>query len=512
MQDLNYEMLQDYVNLFAENVKTNNQIPIKKVLKKVYFNKKEVLYKLLGNSYTITKPFAYHKSQHEVIKSINEYVVKSEFYAQYMSWANNYVEERYADKRGEEYIDTWIGLHCIIDGKHLITNRINKNIARDISRIYLPTGKEFNVTANMKIMHFFNKIVNSFDCFNKNDFEEFRIKLSTYSNDIEVKGNLTLSIHPIDYWTMSDNDNNWSTCMSWENNGEYRSGTVEMMNSPSVVVAYVESASPYQPRNFNYQISNKKWRELFIVDKAIITNIKAYPYINLDISKQIIDWIKELAEKNLGWTYNEEVKKFDAYNPSIFGHGINFATNFMYNDFCADTDHVAYLSDDETVVEELGKDEEYTINYSGPRQCLMCGKVTHVNFDVDNYPTTEDFLDDTELFCFDCNDSVYCDCCDERVTNYVTTPSGQHLCEDCAKFCNVCENYTVGIKYSIKGDVLKAFFDENKDILAEIADQNLYGAEEYYDMLQPDRYYTYTVCDDCYDRLMEFEKEYRKNE
>ena len=38
---------------------------------------------------------------------------------------------------------------------------------------------------------------------------------------------------------MSDNNSGWESCMSWRNNGCYRRGTVEMMNSPYVIVAYL---------------------------------------------------------------------------------------------------------------------------------------------------------------------------------------------------------------------------------------------------------------------------------
>ena len=39
---------------------------------------------------------------------------------------------------------------------------------------------------------------------------------------------------------MSDNDYGWDSCMGWMNEGEYRLGTVEMMNSPCIVVAYID--------------------------------------------------------------------------------------------------------------------------------------------------------------------------------------------------------------------------------------------------------------------------------
>ena len=76
------------------------------------------------------------------------------------------------------------------------------------------------------------------------EFEDFRIKHSRILSEKEFIGRLSLSIHPLDFMTMSDNDSDWSSCMSWRTCGSYRRGTVEMMNSPCVVVAYLSASKP----------------------------------------------------------------------------------------------------------------------------------------------------------------------------------------------------------------------------------------------------------------------------
>ena len=66
--------------------------------------------------------------------------------------------------------------------------------------------------------------------YNLPGFEDFRIAQSLVTNQANLKGYITLSIHPLDYMTMSDNNCGWDSCMSWQEEGCYRQGTVEMMN------------------------------------------------------------------------------------------------------------------------------------------------------------------------------------------------------------------------------------------------------------------------------------------
>ena len=91
-------------------------------------------------------------------------------------------------------------------------------------------------------------------------FEQMRIKHSQILNKKRLKGTLCLSIHPLDYITISDNNCDWDSCMTWTGDdcpGEYRLGTLEMMNSPSVVVAYLDSKEPYHPLDDGRAWSNK---------------------------------------------------------------------------------------------------------------------------------------------------------------------------------------------------------------------------------------------------------------
>ena len=92
--------------------------------------------------------------------------------------------------------------------------------------------------------------------FNIDGCEEFRIKHSQILNQKELVGNINLSIHPMDFWTLSDNDCGWSSCMSWMEND-------------------------------------------------------CYPYNNMSLTETVLKWIKELAKTNMNWEYKKEINSFN---------------------------------------------------------------------------------------------------------------------------------------------------------------------------------------------------------
>ena len=260
------------------------------------------------------------------------------------------------------------------------------------------------------------------------EYEEFRLAHSQILNQKELKGSLCLSIHPLDYMTLSDNASGWSSCMSWQENGCYRIGTVEMMNSPFVVVAYLKSSK----EDFHWrdgQWNNKHWRTLIIVHPETIVNVKNYPYENNELTKECLEWLRQLAITNLNWNYLSEPCQLWAesnYPIESLGHPVYFIpeTDAMYNDF-GDGNPWALLNPDIS--------SRLHINYSGERNCMWCG----------------DYLDlcgdesESYVFCESCADHgnwYYCECCNERVhEDDVYWANGASYCSCCyEEHCAEC--------------------------------------------------------------------------
>jgi hypothetical protein len=282
----------------------------------------------------------------------------------------------------------------------------------------LPNGVKINVDKNTKLMRVLGRYAKAYGL--EEEFEKFRLEHSLALNQKSYTGELCISIHPLDYATMSDNDNNWSSCMSWSG-GEYCRGTVEMMNSSCVIVAYLRDPN----KNFLYW-NSKKWRELFVVNETLITGIKGYPYQSTELENYVIEMLRELAEKNWGYTYldpkEKEVARSDYELTKIasdeLGNCYCFTTNAMYNDFRSRNQEHTHL----VAVREGVANRDIEIDYSGLSQCMVCGS------------TTSCFEDEGCLFCDDCiKTPMYCYDCGRIVDeeDVIYAHGGVGLCQEC---------------------------------------------------------------------------------
>ena len=280
------------------------------------------------------------------------------------------------------------------------------------ARIPTPDGHQIIVARGCKPVKMLGKINAAFHI--SEDFEAFRIAVSQHLNVAKLHGELCLSIHPMDYMTMSDNDCDWDSCMSWRRPGEYRQGTVEMMNSPYVVVAYLNSSQPM--KIFGHEWTNKKWRSMYIVHPDFIGSIKGYPYQLPEVDKLIINKLKKMAaEAGFQAKYGNVV----AYNyPELeSAHGtvyLDFSTGYMYPDFGSVTHYGCVREEEEEQATNID------ICYSGMSECMWCG---------DRY----DEEPEEALTCPDCYEISHCDCCGRhfRESELIETGDGELVCEEC---------------------------------------------------------------------------------
>lgn len=278
-------------------------------------------------------------------------------------------------------------------------------------------GYEIKVQTGCKPVKILGKVIHSYGQY-LNEFEEFRLECSRILNQKKLAGTFCLSIHPLDYMTMSDNNCGWSSCMSWQEEGCYRQGTVEMMNSPMVVVGYLKSDNSDMNVS-SMRWNSKKWRELFIVTPEIICGVKGYPYQNEQLVQIGIEMLKDLAKTKCGWEYlaTKQIcsESYYVLDYDTVSYKYNFETNYMYNDFGTTTHYGA--------AGVKAQPSNVTVNdicYSGPSECMCCG-------DTDIYVTGEG-----SLICEDCDTRRCCDCCDDVYQeDELQELDGRMLCEYC---------------------------------------------------------------------------------
>lgn len=331
-----------------------------------------------------------------------------------------------SDVKGQwKYIWMTGVVNTILSYEHLCENAWPQS--RGNVKIPLPDGKFLGVNPGTKMTRILGKLAKAYGIDGWEDVREAHAKISTFKR---TTGTLCLSIHPLDFYTLSDNDEGWNSCMNWtceddddDYGGSYRAGTVEMMNSPCIVVAYLKN-DKHEFEGWN----SKVWRELMIVDKNVITNIKGYPATNDFLTQEAIKWLRELAEKNLGWTYVDEMMTYNTrFDYNGYGlvdskyfeeHAIDlrFECDHMYND--TRRQHAfAFVNPSLAGF--------YEINYSGVMNCQVCG----------NSEDVVSFESDNRVACQDCNPIYFstCDICGRTIYDEddCYEVDGETLCVSC---------------------------------------------------------------------------------
>lgn len=333
-----------------------------------------------------------------------------------------------------------------------------------------PKGNRIDINNGCKCTKILGKLNRAFNISSDENFEKFRIAHSMCLNQKMMKGELCLSIHPLDFMTMSDNCCNWESCMSWMNTGDYRQGTVEMMNSPYMVVAYLTSSTPMQfalEGAPDFEWNSKKWRQLFVASPDILFGIKHYPFHSDDLTKICLDWMRDLAEKNGGWgPYTQEPCKISngrAERIPELGSQLycEFEMAHMYNDI--HRDHSAYIAV-ATGDPIMGK-SRLIMHLSGKTECMTCGREI---LDLDD-------IDPDELQCHRCHQGARCEHCGGRLYDHNTYWIGDTAyCEDCyyelTVTCHNCE------EVELKDECYKIYLRHNGQVTG---------------------YYIY-ICEDCY--------------
>lgn len=420
--------IENYINLYSNSNTTCKNID--DVLREWAISKQK-LYHTLGDKFMVEFPVEYSRPISDIADDCwRETIYPSKF----STFLNNLMSEfEYATS----YINT-IFVHSIVNTDNMATNTIDLEVP--ISVRHKLTQKTITIQPGAKYFRTLHHLVK--ECGGKYDniFEEFRIRISQITNQRSLKGTMCISIHPMDFITMSDNSYGWDSCMRWvDDAGDYRMGTVEMMNSPNVVCAYLKGSELFNfGWNKNDELTtwnNKKWRELFVVTPELITEIKSYPYDNEEFTKAVMNTLLALSKENDGNEYDAEV--YWTYSTQVNSRGmrLQFGTyeNGMYNDFgCYRNSKGHLMHYNSQIMENITDCNNYYITYSGAKTCMICGAY------IDDYNA-----DSKEVVCEEHGYYTHsiCCCCGRRITSdeiFYSDYTEMDYCEDC-----YYDNFTV---------------------------------------------------------------------
>ena len=354
---------------------------------------KQRLFHLLDDKLIYEKQVVFKKPEYEIERSLQDLLFNHPLWNNFIKFCSDNLYSNFKNDKEHAIIrEVFYDIRDLNKSKYWKNNKIDFSVNIKKADYLFWNLKEqpkhdLQLQPGMQPMKALRKVLEFFGKFDewKVDFEDFRINHSRIFNDAKVKGQLCFSIHPFDFITMSDNASGWDSCMSWKVDGCYHAGTVEMMNSNNVICCYLKSeSSDYEPYK-GVIWNNKKWRQLVYVTPEIICGGYPYPYSHDDLTLEIINTLRELAKKNLKWTYtygpeyyydmshvtsncrmiyNKNWRSFDANK-----HNILFDTKCMYNDFLnkAETGKNDFLCVRNKVSKNL------IISVSGKCDCLLCG-------------------------------------------------------------------------------------------------------------------------------------------
>ncbi len=376
---------------------------------------KKDLYNIFGENLILTKKVIVESFENEISQSIYDYIETHKFddYNPFCQFISDFKQKLSA--AGADWDSHRLVTNCHLAEKNVESIGFYKN------KVSLGEYGEMTIMPEEKTIRVIRKISEKIGM-DMQLFEKFRIQHSMFFNQKKFSGNLCLSIHPLDFITMSDNDHKWRSCMSWRNLGEYRMGTVDMMNSPCVVIAYFASEDGNMEE---IEWNSKRWRELFVCDRDVIAGIKGYPYHSEKLENQVLDWLLELMGGS-----DKYSKRLNLYDNEYFDQDdiqftVQFESGYMYNDFgCTKNGkNPVYLSNEYYNALAAGDQAFKYFNYSGPGQCVWCGA-------LDAY-----FGDDgnSVLICEECTENIhYCYSCDSIIgKSFHLDINDRYYCEDC---------------------------------------------------------------------------------
>lgn len=432
MTELDKEKLVNFINAFG--VKKDRFIGVEEWLQS-WSHAKQRLYKLLGENLSISFPISINKNcdllQLEIISTVEKMITSNLFIktnARIPNWSFSYfirnrlfdllVENSYTSEAAKDIVEKlfplilpyspwWIDDRVELFGKSIKIKKLNSKKTLQISNNMKP------IKAFLKILEYFKEEAPYYE----DEVEKFRIEHSMILNDKTITGNLVISINPIDYISMSDTTT-WHSCMSWEMEGGYRAGTIEMMNSNNILCCYIES----EKNNFIFDkdagvagcIPDKKWRALVCATKDILLVGKSYPFNFPDIDKTILTHLRKLAKNNWNKNYQYGIEQYHdmryvytiariennrdwiAYGIA-FKHNIILDTKEMYNDFLNDNTRTYYCC--RNVVKR-----NKVLSISGKCRCLQCNRdLTEENrYYVNHYPDNERYRNCGQVLCKSC--------------------------------------------------------------------------------------------------------------
>lgn len=292
------------------------------------------------------------------------------------------------------------------------------------------------------------KIIRAFKHFEKDKkaLAQMQDAASRIIQENKLTGKICLSVHPLDYLSVSENASKWCSCHSLD--GDYRMGNLNYMVDESTIVCYIKTTDgdrklPMFPDDVPW--NNKKWRTLFYfsTDWTMVAAGRSYPFscsAAMEFIKDTLFKKANLIGSRYDWsewqndlvdhitTKSGAEMPFDVRYVPI-GHGLKpieevfgkTAGTHLYNDLIYSSCYKPqwiykrrinpYFRNDTTLFVDMGITTSNThFNIGQPVPCIRCGSYENkqIPYRMHCVPCEAEY--GTE----DLDDFFYCACCGQR--------------------------------------------------------------------------------------------------
>ncbi len=333
MEELQEELTQkikdrsDYYVNYIENV---CQIHVREDIEtifKYYLENKTELYRLFGRELSFSKNITL-ETREEVIRHRLEDLYYDNIELGrvcrnhiFISDLQEYIKENFSPftnpdnvfhvkESSSPRIKLYHYVNNIIDYDVIVSQRVQESFTLDV----VPDKKQIEIKEGTKPMKAMRKLLEYIGYEHNTFFLDWRDQISTCLTNKGVSGTLVVSIDPIDFLTLSNNQANWSTCMTLPE-GSYSHNITTMLNSAYSFVAYLKDSDDYIVNGVKYP--NKAWRTLGffdVDDHKWICNTRNYPYSSVELSNAVIDMVKERLETfNLQFGSNQHNHAYENF-------------------------------------------------------------------------------------------------------------------------------------------------------------------------------------------------------
>lgn len=318
----------------------------------------------------------------------------------------------------------------------------------------IPTGMKIGKAINKYFLPVYGAAVT----------EPIRIEASRLVQENAVTGKLCLSVHPLDYLSISENNHNWRSCHALD--GEYRSGNLSYMVDECTVVAYLKSEEDTILPRFPEEVpwNNKKWRCLLYFDPSrnLVWAGKQYPFS----CKSALPIVEELLLRPLNffcgkrqtatffkWSHctfkgDTKIGDMDCYLNEpyiIYNNRISALKNWV----CDEEGSMQFndLINSSTYTPKMlqygynwnNMHDERPLKIGGPVHCIRCGKE---NIEFSETMMCKQCTLDSGI---EMDEIGYCACCGERIFLELDYNYGdKYYCPECYKehiiCCSSCED------------------------------------------------------------------------